>query len=64
LIYNFFLNELQDFLGSEIDKYINSKYAAQLYIITLPKAHSIEKVTTFKKLAEEISKSRGLIKFE
>lgn len=53
LIYNYSLKELLNRLANGIDKFINSEYAAQIHIITLPKAHKV-KVTTLNKLKKNI----------
>lgn len=50
LLYNHTLAELSKGLGDNFEKLINSKYANQIFIITLPKAHKIEQITTLKQL--------------
>ena len=42
LLYNDTFNDLLSGLGNKFDKFINSKIADQLFVITLPKAHTIE----------------------
>ncbi len=51
LLYNYTLKDFKNGLGNKFDKFINSEIADQLFVITLPKAHSIETLTTLKELA-------------
>ncbi|HRN95285.1 MAG TPA: hypothetical protein PL084_11235 [Chitinophagales bacterium] len=52
LLYNHTLNELVKALGNKFDRYLNSKIADKLFVVTLPKEHSLELVTSFKKLQQ------------
>jgi len=52
LLYNHTLTELLEGLGNNLDKFIYSEYADRIFIITLPKAHSIEEVVILKQLKE------------
>ena len=50
LLYNYTLSDLLKELGDNLKKFINSKYASQIYIITLPEAQKVEQVINLKQL--------------
>lgn len=50
LLYNHNLSELLEALGDKLDQFINSEYANQIVIITLPQAHEIEYIISLIKL--------------
>ncbi len=52
LLYNNSLKSLMHVLGKKFDKFINSEYAKQIFIITLPNAHNIETVMTIDQLKD------------
>ena len=50
LLYNHKLTELLEVLGDKLEEFINSDYADQIVIITLPQAHNIEQIISLKQL--------------
>lgn len=51
LLYNYTLKDLLDGMGSGLNRFIDSTIADQLFVITLPRAHSIETLKPVKNLA-------------